>query len=281
MKDTLMQPTPKHNRDVLQIPPTRETINLLTKEFYKIVSNPLDHITVKPDEQNICVWYFLVNGFEETPYFRGLYLGVMIFPSDFPYSPPELQMISPSGRFKTRVPLCLTLSSFHKELWNATWSIDKILIGFVSFMNSSEKSVGTLILSEDVKIELAQKSKEWLHASCSIFKVIFPEEYGLLDLAFNSHLITYVLNEPLQSHSREKEALKRLKHYIQHSANARIALSEYPIRLQDFMLHQYFSLSSSSEDIQKLELVMPLTPQETTISDEYSEESFSSLELSD
>ena len=36
---------------------------------------------------------------------------------DYPFKPPSLLMVTPSGRFETGVRLCLSMSDFHPETW--------------------------------------------------------------------------------------------------------------------------------------------------------------------
>jgi len=49
------------------------------------------------------------------PYAGGQYHGKLIFPSDYPYKPPAIMMLTPNGRFNTNTRLCLSMSDFHPE----------------------------------------------------------------------------------------------------------------------------------------------------------------------
>ena len=104
----------------------------------------------------------------------GLYHGKLKFPDDFPFKPPAIMMLTPSGkanlfsafecveplapkiappcnaskneflnhsknsissgRFETGRRLCLSMSDFHPESWVPTWSVATILNGVLSFM---------------------------------------------------------------------------------------------------------------------------------------------------
>lgn len=44
-------------------------------------------------------------------------------------------MITPSGRFQVDTRLCLSISDFHPDTWNPSWTVSTILMGLVSFMN--------------------------------------------------------------------------------------------------------------------------------------------------
>lgn len=53
----------------------------------------------------------------------GFYHGKLIFPPDFPFKPPSIFMLTPSGRFQTNTRLCLSISDFHPDTWNPAWTV--------------------------------------------------------------------------------------------------------------------------------------------------------------
>ena len=76
----------------------------------------------------------MIRGPENTPYYGGYYHGKLVFPSDYPYKPPRIYMITPNGRFKTNSRLCLSISDYHPDTWKPAWSVSTILTGLLSFM---------------------------------------------------------------------------------------------------------------------------------------------------
>lgn len=48
----------------------------------------------------------------------GFYHGIVDFPSEYPFKPPQIKMYTPSGRFEVDRPLCLSMTNFHPESWN-------------------------------------------------------------------------------------------------------------------------------------------------------------------
>ena len=46
------------------------------------------------------LWSFLIEGPPETPYAGGWYWGRIKFPNEYPFKPPALLMVTPSGRFQ-------------------------------------------------------------------------------------------------------------------------------------------------------------------------------------
>ena len=90
---------------------------------------------------NILEWHFVIKGPKDTPYVGGSYHGKLIFPSEYPYKPPAIMMLTPNGRFNTNTRLCLSMSDFHPETWVPAWSVASILNGVLSFMLESTPTV--------------------------------------------------------------------------------------------------------------------------------------------
>ncbi|PVZ97099.1 hypothetical protein BB558_006977, partial [Smittium angustum] len=140
----------------------------LSKEFLAINENPPPYILAKPLETNILEWHYCFLGSPGTVYEGGEYHGrnfkprsiirKLKFPSEYPFKPPAIQMITPNGRFETNTNICTTMSNFHPNLWNPAWSVSTILNGLLSFMNEEDSSVGSIRVSDIDRKELAKKS---------------------------------------------------------------------------------------------------------------------------
>ena len=70
-------------------------------------------------------------------------------------------MYTPSGRFQPNTRLCLSISDYHPETWNPSWSVGTILTGLVSYMTGNESSVGTIESTDAQKKHLANESFNW------------------------------------------------------------------------------------------------------------------------
>ncbi|KAK6453842.1 ubiquitin-conjugating enzyme/RWD-like protein [Scheffersomyces xylosifermentans] len=253
-RDQTLIPVVIHNIPSLTKVPSKSTLNLLKKEYLRLVETPLDGITFKPDESNICIWYFLIHGKPGTTY-CGLYLGVIVFPLNFPYQPPEIQMISPTGRFHPRVTLCLTISSYHAETWNASWSIQNFMIGFISFMNDDNAvGIGQSHEGKADKELYARHSKHWLYGKCDIFKNLFTDEYEVLDMIYKHERMTllsideYVLREPLQNQSRADKLKQQIRNICSNIAEIEVILSDYSAMQKDTELHEFFAFTSTNKE---------------------------------
>ncbi|KAK9374716.1 ubiquitin-conjugating enzyme/RWD-like protein [Lipomyces chichibuensis] len=140
---------------------TRAANKRLAREYKHMQESPPPFITAHPSEKNILIWHYLITGPPSTPYEGGQYHGTLTFPPDYPYKPPAIRMITPSGRFQTNTRLCLSISDYHPKTWNPAWSVSTILTGLLSFMTSDELTTGALRSTNEEKIKLAEMSREW------------------------------------------------------------------------------------------------------------------------
>ncbi|KAL6937859.1 Ubiquitin-conjugating enzyme E2 6 [Hanseniaspora osmophila] len=147
----------------------------LTKEYKNIVANPPQYIIARPNEDNILEWHYVISGPPDTPFVGGEYHGTLVFPADYPFKPPAIRMITPNGRFKENTRLCLSMSDFHPDSWNPTWSVSTILTGLLSFMTGDESTTGSIVTSDEVKKRLALQSKHYNSRQNTRFKKVFPE----------------------------------------------------------------------------------------------------------
>ena len=90
-------------------------------------------------------------GPESSPYEGGLYHGKLVFPAEFPFKPPSIYMITPSGRFRPNTRLCLSISDYHPDTWNPAWSVATILTGLLSFMLERAPTMGSVETTENEK----------------------------------------------------------------------------------------------------------------------------------
>ena len=146
----------------------------LRTEYRNLQLNPLENMKACPKESNILEWHYCIIGAKNSPYEGGFYHGIVKFPSDYPYKPPSIQMLTPNGRFKTQTRLCLSMSDFHPETWNPLWSVSTILMGLYSFMVEETPTQGSVITSSDYKRKLALESLKY-NVLNNNFCDLFPE----------------------------------------------------------------------------------------------------------
>jgi len=137
-------------------------------------NDPPPFIWAVPEEKNILAWNYLIRGPPDSPYANGEYHGVLLFPSEYPFKPPGIKMLTPSGRFQTNKKICFSMSDFHPGSWNPSWSVATILTGLLSFMLTDEMTTGSVTSTDDHKRSFAAQSHAW-NIQQSKFREMFPE----------------------------------------------------------------------------------------------------------
>ncbi|XP_022666892.1 ubiquitin-conjugating enzyme E2 J2-like isoform X1 [Varroa jacobsoni] len=133
----------------------------LKQDYLRLAKEPIPYVCTIPVPDNILEWHYVVIGTPDTPYQGGFYHGKLVFPQEFPFKPPSIYMSTPNGRFKTNTRLCLSISDFHPETWNPTWSAGPILLGLQSFMCENTPTLGSVESSDHEKRLLAEQSIEF------------------------------------------------------------------------------------------------------------------------
>ncbi|EIW78781.1 UBC-like protein [Coniophora puteana RWD-64-598 SS2] len=149
----------------------------LTKEYINMQREPPPFVWAVPDEKNILIWNYLIRGPPDSPFAGGMYHGVLLFPSEYPFRPPGIKMLTPSGRFQPDKKICFSMSDFHPGSWNPAWSVATILTGLLSFMLSDEMTTGSVTSPDSHKRSLAARSHAW-NLGQPRYRDAFPEYCG-------------------------------------------------------------------------------------------------------
>lgn len=146
----------------------------MKQDYLRLKKEPVPYITAEPLPSNLLEWHYVVKGPEDSPYDGGYYHGTLLFPREFPFKPPSIYMLTPNGRFKTNTRLCLSMSDFHPDTWNPTWSVGTILTGLLSFMLENTPTFGSTESSLYEKQQYAKKSLAF-NLKNSNFRELFPQ----------------------------------------------------------------------------------------------------------
>lgn len=123
---------------------SKDSIRRLIKDVSEIRKNPLtkDGIYYHHDEEDMLKGYALIIGPPDTPYYGGYYLFELIFPSDYPFSPPKLNYKTNDGMIRfnpnlyTNGKVCLSiLNTWHGDPWSSCQTISSILLTLCTILN--------------------------------------------------------------------------------------------------------------------------------------------------
>lgn len=143
-------------------------------------SPPSPHFCAHPvSDSNLFDWHFTLAGPPApSPYAGGIYHGRIVLPPQYPLRPPSFRFLTPSGRFEVNREICLSISGHHEETWQPAWGIRTALLAIRSFMDAEVKGqVGGLEAREEVRRELAQKSRAWRCEVCEKTNAQILEEW--------------------------------------------------------------------------------------------------------
>lgn len=152
----------------------RGAVLRLQQDYINLKKDPVPYIHAEPLPSNILEWHYVITGPQNTPYLDGYYHGTLVFTQQYPFKPPSIYMLTPSGRFQTNRRLCLSISDYHPDEWNPAWSVSSILTGLLSFMLESSRALGSIETTYYDKLELARQSLEF-NLKDHNFTNLFPD----------------------------------------------------------------------------------------------------------
>lgn len=158
------------------------TLSRLKKELKFMHDEPPELIHARPDERNMLIWHYLLQGPPDTVFEGGWYWGRLRFPKNYPMGPPTITMTTPNGRFEINKRLCLSMSDFHPETWEPSWTISTVLTGLLSFMCEDTRTAGSIETTSSVKKRFAKDSVEY-NSSQEEFTFIYPDFEELIQHA--------------------------------------------------------------------------------------------------
>jgi len=131
--------------------------------------NPTDMYFAQPLEDDLFEWHFTVRGPPDTDFAEGIYHGRIILPPDYPMKPPSVILLTPNGRFELNKRICLSISGFHPESWQPSWSIRTALLAIIGFFPThSAGAIGGLEYPPEERRKLAKKSVNWTCEGCGV-----------------------------------------------------------------------------------------------------------------
>ncbi|EAR85318.2 ubiquitin-conjugating enzyme (macronuclear) [Tetrahymena thermophila SB210] len=149
----------------------------MMKEIEHLSKNPSEDYTASPLSNDLYTWHFTIRGPTETEFEEGIYHGKIMFPFNYPLEPPDIYFLNKSGRFEVNQKICLTITGFHAEQWNASWTMRTILEALISMFPEKEQvqSVGSIVHSNDVRKKLAKESWNFECEKCGPINKILKQ----------------------------------------------------------------------------------------------------------
>jgi len=133
------------------------------------MSNATSDYFAAPLEDNLFEWHFTVRGPEDTEFQGGVYHGRIIVPAEYPMKPPDIIVLTPNGRFEVGKKICLSISGFHPETWQPSWSIRTALLAIIGFMPTpGQGTIGSLDYTPEERRVLARRSVDWSCPQCGV-----------------------------------------------------------------------------------------------------------------
>lgn len=106
----------------------------ISKELDDIAKNPIDWLTTLiVNTNNKYEWKATIEGPTDTPYSGGNFILNIVFPEDYPFSPPRVKFITKIYHCNVNEEgiICLDIL---KENWSPALTIEKILLSICSLM---------------------------------------------------------------------------------------------------------------------------------------------------
>ncbi|KAL3795008.1 hypothetical protein HJC23_006329 [Cyclotella cryptica] len=143
------------------------SLRRIQADIRELSIDPSDQYHAAPLDHDMFEWHFTIRGAPDTDFAGGVYHGRILLPPEYPFKPPNIVFLTPSGRFETNTKVCLSFSSFHPELWQPAWGIRLILEALISFLPTpADGAIGALDWTKEERQKLARESVKFRCPVC-------------------------------------------------------------------------------------------------------------------
>jgi hypothetical protein len=189
------------SRSVSKATTTKRRNKALTGNFRRAtIKRVHDHIKfVIPDDDDIGTWYFVLGatpGYsdhrgefagDQDEFMHGQYIGKIMATSIYPFGPPDVEMLTPTGVFPlNNKNFCIDIGRYHKDNYPATLGMDGYvqmiwsgLIGWrtlgsgINLVPRGSKKVATAVIAK-----AAEASVEYNKEHNAHILQLFEDRYG-------------------------------------------------------------------------------------------------------
>nr|CAG8564827.1 3348_t:CDS:2 [Entrophospora candida] len=134
-------------------------VKRLLKEARELQQDTCSDYTAQPLEDNLFEWHFVIRGPDSTEFEGGRYHGRILLPSEYPFKPPNLMLMTQNGRFELNKKICLSITGYHPEYWLPAWGIRTVLLALIGFLTTkSNGAIGGIDYTESERKILAKRN---------------------------------------------------------------------------------------------------------------------------
>jgi len=144
-------------------------VKRILQEARELAVDPSLDYHAAPLEDDIFDWHCTMRGPAGTDYEGGIYHFRIQLPSEYPFRPPSIMMLTPNGRFELNTKICISFTSYHEELWQPAWGVRTAIIGLQGFFplkGEAAVGVGAMECSSQERKRLAKLSRSWTCSTC-------------------------------------------------------------------------------------------------------------------
>ncbi|PVU88566.1 hypothetical protein BB561_005777 [Smittium simulii] len=146
------------------------SIRRILSEWKELQKEPPTNFRAFPNEDDIFLWHFMIEGPKDTVYEGGQYHGKLVLPAQYPHKPPKLIFLTKNGRFETNVRICLSITDYHPESWQPSWGIRTLLTALIGFFPASGVGhAGAVQTSDALRKKYALESQKQSCELCASF----------------------------------------------------------------------------------------------------------------
>ncbi|EED77604.1 predicted protein [Postia placenta Mad-698-R] len=138
----------------------RQTVKRIMQEARELANDPCTDYSAAPLEE----WHCTMRGPSGTEFEGGLYHFRILLPSEYPFRPPSIMMLTPNGRFELNTKICISFTSCAYYM-----TLDSIigLQGFFPLKGTAAAGVGAIEYPNAERKRLAALSRNWICPRCN------------------------------------------------------------------------------------------------------------------
>ncbi|KZT28568.1 UBC-like protein [Neolentinus lepideus HHB14362 ss-1] len=145
-------------------------VKRIMQEARELANDPSTDYSAAPLEDDIFEWHCTLRGPPGTEFEGGLYHFRILLPPEYPFRPPSIMMLTPSGRFELNTKICISFTNYHEELWQPAWGVRTAIVGlqgFFALKGQAAVGVGSLEYHAAERKRLAVLSRDWTCPVCN------------------------------------------------------------------------------------------------------------------